>query len=133
VDHVDADYGLGTFDGPALFGGIEAQRRQQVRRSFRLAPCRDRGQRLLVGVARLPLQVGHCLREMDGMFAGARGDLQHEARRRQDLAQDGQDRIAIAGGGRCLAAGVGHAAGLGRKRANRKGLIRESRRRWRRG
>ncbi|GLK46814.1 hypothetical protein GCM10017612_47360 [Novosphingobium resinovorum] len=43
---------------------------------------------------------------MDGMLAGAAGDLQHMAGYRQHVAQDRQDRVTVAGSGGSLSAGV---------------------------
>ena len=57
----------------------------------------DAAQRVGVAIRRLPREFGQTGREVHGVLAGAAGDLEHPAARRQDPAQDGQDRVAVAG------------------------------------
>ena len=75
---------------------VEHQRRQQVRQLRRGAVGRDAPERIGIGVGRLPCQVRQRRGEVHGMLAGAARDLQHDPLRGQRLAQDREDRLAVA-------------------------------------
>ncbi|CAD5267590.1 hypothetical protein BOS5A_120051 [Bosea sp. EC-HK365B] len=96
VDHVDAQDRIRIGDRPARCHRIEPDGRAQVRQSALACPGVDAGQRSRIGVARLEAQVrkGGC--EVDGMLAGAAGDLQHEPLMREHFAEHGKDRLAVA-------------------------------------
>src|SRR5262249_30514162 len=55
--------------------------------------------KMLRDVARLPLEVRQLGREVRGMLAAARSDLQHHPRVRKHALQDRKDRLAVALGG----------------------------------
>jgi hypothetical protein len=97
VDHVDVDDGIGPLDRPCVReGSVKLQWREQVGQSSMLAPSRDTGQGTRIRVGRLPLQVRQGGGVIDGMFAGAGRDFQHDAALRQSGLQHLQDRIAVA-------------------------------------
>ena len=112
MDHVDADDGVRPVERPVGRRSIQQQRRQQIGQA-RIGPMRrDAAKHQGIAVARLPGDSGQRSRKMDGMFAAAAGDFQHGPLGRHYPAQDGQDRIAVAGGGRCVKSGgssFGHA------------------------
>jgi hypothetical protein len=100
MDHVDVDDRIRPRHRPFVGRGrVERQRRQQVRQSDLGPPGFDAGKRLGRGIGGLPLQAGQGGGVVDGMLAGAGGDLQHEAAIGQTGFQHRKDRVAVAGGG----------------------------------
>src|SRR5687767_15065676 len=49
-----------------------------------------------MNVARLPIEIGEHLSEIDGMLAGAAGDFEHETALRKPFPQNFDDRLTIA-------------------------------------
>ncbi len=80
---------------------VQLERRQDVRELHFGAPGFDRGM-LLRQVAGLPLDVRQRLREMDGMLAGPRPDLEDARATLQLLAQDFENRLPVALRSRCF-------------------------------
>ena len=60
-------------------------------------------------VARLPVQVRQGGGEVDGVLAGAGADFQDVVAMGEVLAEDGEDRVAVARGGRGVRQGRGGA------------------------
>jgi hypothetical protein len=80
MDHVDVDDRVRPIHRPGVRrGGVEPQRRQQVRQGGVVAPGGDAGQGLRRRIGWLPLQAGQGGSVVDGMLAGTGGDFQHEA------------------------------------------------------
>ena len=55
MSHVDAEHGIGLFDGPLRRGGVNPQRRKDVRQARMVSPRLDRGQRMWIACSPLPL------------------------------------------------------------------------------
>jgi hypothetical protein len=89
-------YCVRVYDRPGSSGGIQLQGRAYVRQPSRDAMRRDTPQRNWIEVGGLPEQrrQGGC--EVDGVLAGAAGDLQHGPVFRQYTREDGEDGIPIA-------------------------------------
>ena len=96
VDHVDRHDGVGLRDRPGGRRGVEHARGQEVRQSGRGPMGRDAGERLGVGIGRLPGQVRHRGREVDGVLAAAARDLQYQPALGQHAPQHCEDRLPIA-------------------------------------
>ena len=93
------DFSPVEFLSSALIGKlISLNRKVKVGKAGLLAPSRDTGKGVRVGVGRLPLQIRQGRRVVDGVFASAGSDFQHDARLRQIEFQHTEDRIAIPSG-----------------------------------
>ena len=96
VDHVDRHHGVGARHRPGRRRHVELDRRAQVGRVRRRAMGFDARERVGIDVGRLPGEVRQVRGEIGRMLAGAARDLQHGPCGRQDPAQHGEDRIAVA-------------------------------------
>jgi hypothetical protein len=72
VDHVDIDHRVGALDRPGVrLGGVEPQRRHEVRQARVVAPGGDAGQGVGIGIGGLPGQMGQGGGVVGRVLAGA--------------------------------------------------------------
>lgn len=107
VNHVAARHHIGALDRPALRRHVEHKRRQEVGRVGCVTIGTDAGQRVGIGIGRLPEDGRQSFGKIDRMLAAAAGNFEHQPARRQDAAQHVEDRIAVADHVRIGNAGVG--------------------------
>ena len=99
VDHVAGVDGVDLRDGPVALVDVELEGGKEVGEGGLGGPGGDAGEVCGVGFAGLPAQVGEGGGEVDGLLAGAAGNLEEEAGPGQLLEKNGEDLVFVAGGG----------------------------------
>src|SRR5215204_4208287 len=97
VDHVDGHDGIRTRHWPHQRRGIKFKRSHKVRQLCGTAIGRDTPEGTRIEISGLPHELRKSGGEMNRMLAGAAGDLQYGAARRQNPPQHSKNRIAVAG------------------------------------
>ncbi len=99
VDHVDAEDGVGLFDGPRGLGHVEAQGRAHIVETLVGGPGGDARAARRLGIARLEGPPRKPLGEEDRVLSRAARDLEEGPAGWQDALEHGQDGAAVALGG----------------------------------
>jgi hypothetical protein len=108
VDHVDTNDPVGRRDRPNWIRRVPCYGRAHIRDACRLHPRGDTQQGVRIRIGRLENEAGKTSRKMNDVLARATCDLKDDTRRRQDIAKDIENEIAIAQCRRRILAVVAH-------------------------
>jgi hypothetical protein len=96
MHHVDAHDGIRRIERPLLQRSIQRNRRHNVIEPGGIPIGRDRRERILLRIGRVPVEIREARGEMHDMLARAAGNLQHTSSMRQFVRQHIGNRCAVA-------------------------------------